>query len=679
MSQTILVVSKQGDTYFEKLETMMLEKGYQTLSVRSFEAALERLQQEYFASVVVNVAEFSQVDDFLDRLLHNPFAAVTPLVILGNGSEAGAAHDFFHGAKTLFDQFFQRDSITPDALVEYLDETVQQSRKEPKRGTLSQVSAPSILQAARSFNFSGAIAFEKDDDRRLVYMHNGRIAFASSVSSLDLFGEFLCGKGILTETQLREALDYGKRNNVMIGSALVALKMLHADRLFPLLEEQMRAIVAHVFSWDNGDYSFLAGVEAKPNEAIFKIPVSTCIYEGVKLNYSEERLKRHFGDLNRLVAPNPNLADHLNGLTLSTKERQIVHFLSAPHSLQQVIQQSELPPQETLQLCFVLEVLDVCRITAPHSSQPHKPDLQSSRKAPTQPVVKIATMRPKLQVAPKPPSLQQSQLARTLKETFDEPLSEPLAPPQQVAAASSSAPAPTSLATTVAAKTRYGFIPGYAAGLATALLAATVFYFSGQGQRLKPTDESVAIGPTTHSVNAAATCSEPPAETPVIKSASFAPAPPTEPVAPVQAPIVVPPVAVAPAPAAPKAASPDTNAQFNALLKQASQSYEQGDQQKAKTLLVKALKLRPTDTGLLIRLANLAYDLDQEEDAMWYLKRVLEIDKRNAEAHKVLGGIYQMRNQPQLAVREYQLFMQYSDDSKERAEVQKVLSKMVAK
>jgi hypothetical protein len=48
MNNTVLIIAKKNDTYFEEVESAVLKRGLQTLSLRTIENVFSRLKVELF-------------------------------------------------------------------------------------------------------------------------------------------------------------------------------------------------------------------------------------------------------------------------------------------------------------------------------------------------------------------------------------------------------------------------------------------------------------------------------------------------------------------------------------------------------------------------------------------------------------------------------------------------------
>jgi tetratricopeptide (TPR) repeat protein len=476
------------------------------------------------------------------------------------------------------------------------------------------------------------------EERRIIYLQEGLIVSASSSNPQDFFGEFLCNKGFISNMQLKEALSYAKAKDLRLGNAVVQLQMIKPDILYPLLQEQLKNIVNRPFAWEKGNYFFLPNEKNHQDESIFKIPVNQCIYEGIKKNYSEQRLQKYFNGKDLLIQPNPNFSDHLSELILENKEKEFMKLLNVPRRMNELTQLSILPPKEILQLCFILQTIGICSTV-------------DARTIANKPVVIVEKKMPLSNLAtPMDLKSEKTEVPKTVE--FSKPtIHLPETPPKNFS---------------------YGsFISG---AISCGIILIGV-YFGLHRHNSKKTILAVAREPAQCTTVVEKNLSE---KSIVEKDASPA-------INSVALTLAIPPVA--PKIESQKTAKPvlataavvNKSDQFESFLKQGKVYYKSGDLIRAKDFFLKALLLNPASSEVLIQLANLSYDMDNETDAMSYINRVLKNDGNNPDARQLLGSIYLMNSRNADAINQFKIVLKYSKDSKRKIEIEKILAKLSSK
>ena len=156
MNQTVLIIARKNDRYFLAVEEAIFDKGFQTLAVPSLSAAADRLNIERFSAIVLDAVLCLQGDENISILQKHPLGAITPLVLVGQSHQP---NEVFGAQKTLMDQAFDRKSMSPENIAEYLAETVTEANVCQKHGNLQFVGVPAVMQMAHSLSLTGAISF----------------------------------------------------------------------------------------------------------------------------------------------------------------------------------------------------------------------------------------------------------------------------------------------------------------------------------------------------------------------------------------------------------------------------------------------------------------------------------------------------------------------------------------
>ncbi len=669
MSQTILIITKKDDTFFSQLEESVFKQGFQTLCVQHVAEVLPRLQVEPFAAIVLDTSLIKDPEVFLTAIQSHPLGAVIPLVMI---EEPGIERDLLKDQKTILDQTFVRNEISPDGIADYLVETVKQAAKESKKGDLGHVLPPFILQMAHTMGLNGAVSFMKQQERRMVYFENGEIIFATSNRPEDLFGQFLRNKGMVDEQQCQEAAAYAQENGLRIGETFVQKRIIRAEVLFPLLQDHLKSIILPIFSWEEGHYRFLIGEEADQKEIIFKLPVSQLIYEGITQQVRVERIALHLARRGKVLVPNPSLATHLHELMLTNQERDLVVLMSRERTIAELLKLSSLSRQHTLQLILLFVVLGVCHLQAKNSVK---------KAVAAKPVKASAPAKPRKPATKKETVQETTLLSHPIEDA--KPLTAQACVPVFV---SDRTPLPSDPVSESKRRLQHGSTPGeFRRGVATGLLWGLLLVAAAQlswnyylrqqqpqqssyGQRLlsqwRQPRQVQYIG-VTREAKAMDASSD------VVKTATQERQQPQTQAATARvaaakqkkSPTVV-----------PKPPAPQKKFQQNLSL--AKQYYKQGKLKRAMQLATNALAIKPRSGEALVQLANIYYDMDREAKAVSYLEQALKYDSRNADAHLILGNIHLMRGRKASAVRAYRNYLEYGNDAKQGAEVRKVLSKI---
>jgi len=99
-----------------------------------------------------------------------------------------------------------------------------------------------------------------------IYVRDGMPEYVSSNIASELFGNYLVGKGVLSDGELAMALAMTPHYGGKLGDTLVGLGLLKPLEVFRHLTRQVRTKIIDVCSWNKGTFGWYAGRE-NPREA----------------------------------------------------------------------------------------------------------------------------------------------------------------------------------------------------------------------------------------------------------------------------------------------------------------------------------------------------------------------------------------------------------------------------
>jgi tetratricopeptide (TPR) repeat protein len=82
-----------------------------------------------------------------------------------------------------------------------------------------------------------------------------------------------------------------------------------------------------------------------------------------------------------------------------------------------------------------------------------------------------------------------------------------------------------------------------------------------------------------------------------------------------------------------------------ALVIRADEAFENDDYEKALALLVEANAKAPNDDEILFKLGYISQKNGNDEEALGYLKKALEVNKDNEYTHNIMASIYRTRQE----------------------------------
>jgi hypothetical protein len=102
--------------------------------------------------------------------------------------------------------------------------------------------------------------------KKEIYVRDGQPEYVSSNVASELFGNYLVGKGVLSDGELAMALAMMPHYGGKLGDTLVGLGLLKPLEVFRHLTRQVRTKIIDVCTWNKGGFGWYAGRE-NPREA----------------------------------------------------------------------------------------------------------------------------------------------------------------------------------------------------------------------------------------------------------------------------------------------------------------------------------------------------------------------------------------------------------------------------
>ncbi len=227
------------------------------------------------------------------------------------------------------------------------------------RGELETSSVPELLRSLLVSSETGILTLRRGDITKSLYLHNGRVAYASSSNPDERLGESLLVAGRITARQYVEA-SKRVRPGQRLGALLVELQALEPEELLPAVEHQVREVLMELFTWTHGEYELVIKDMAPGDVATVNVSTENLILEGIRRSRSWSQVTRGIGDIETVPVPTGQ-TDVLYKLDLSQEEQDVLSHVNGVSSIEQVCEMSYLSHFETCRILWALMVLGVIR------------------------------------------------------------------------------------------------------------------------------------------------------------------------------------------------------------------------------------------------------------------------------------------------------------------------------
>ena len=125
-------------------------------------------------------------------------------------------------------------------------------------GKIVDFGVADILQLISQQQKMGVLIVEKGKDSFEIVFWNGMIINTHPTTAIDkeLLGRKLVKAGLISEQQLKRALEIQEENYNYLGEILVDLEILSKEKLEQIIHNQIYDILSELFQWEEGSYTF---------------------------------------------------------------------------------------------------------------------------------------------------------------------------------------------------------------------------------------------------------------------------------------------------------------------------------------------------------------------------------------------------------------------------------------
>lgn len=177
------------------------------------------------------------------------------------------------------------------------------------RGNLATMPLPDVLQWIDQGRKTGELEVRSARGiTKWASFREGALYASSSSDPREFLGQFLIAQGLLTEDQLRMAMETQARTGIMLGRILVQVGILDEDQLLAMLATKAEESVYDLFFWEEGEFHF-DDLPAKEEGGLpLSLGVMGLVMEGIRRKDEYERFRNVIPSARAVLAPTENPA-----------------------------------------------------------------------------------------------------------------------------------------------------------------------------------------------------------------------------------------------------------------------------------------------------------------------------------------------------------------------------------
>ena len=215
-------------------------------------------------------------------------------------------------------------------------------------GELAEGVVPGLLQEIYVGRRSGTLSLVRGEERQSLRFRGGHIVNAHTNVAEERLGEVLVRRGLIAEADLGRAAEVVGRDGRRLGQVLVELGLLSQGGLEDAVALHVHEILAGVFAWKEGSYSFEeepAG--AVPEELTLRLSTGDLILEAVQAIRDPDVVRYALGDLDRVLCLSNDPLLRFQQLTLAPADGFVLSRVDGTASAREIMQMIPLPAEQT--------------------------------------------------------------------------------------------------------------------------------------------------------------------------------------------------------------------------------------------------------------------------------------------------------------------------------------------
>ena len=241
------------------------------------------------------------------------------------------------------------------------------------KGELAEGVVPGLLRELYVGRRNGTLHFARGSEEQSVRVHHGHIVNARTNVVEERLGEILVRHGHLTEEDLARATEVVIRDKKRLGEVLVELGLLDQTGLEKAVALRVREMLAKVFTWDEGTYSF-EDEEVVAGELTLRLSTGELILEAVRAIRDPDVVRYALGDMKRALALSSDPLLRFQQLPLSPNDGFVLSRVDGTLSASEIEQMIPLPAEDVRRSLLGLLSTGVLEYeSAPRAAEPPPP------------------------------------------------------------------------------------------------------------------------------------------------------------------------------------------------------------------------------------------------------------------------------------------------------------------
>jgi len=220
------------------------------------------------------------------------------------------------------------------------------------QGEFTRLTIPRLLFNILKNRLSGRLLVKQRVASKNIYLKNNRITHVTSNLKPELLGVSLLKRGIISQKQIDEAVEYSRTRGVKLGGALIALKYIRPYELSRLMELFTIEKIEEIFTWQKGEYRFYDQEYPPEDVILISVEVPAVLTGSVRKSFHPEDFKTYFKErIHRSVVRMANARIKLEEMGFNPRETKLLGVATSARTLGEALQ-TRLKGDEEMQVFF---------------------------------------------------------------------------------------------------------------------------------------------------------------------------------------------------------------------------------------------------------------------------------------------------------------------------------------
>ena len=204
-------------------------------------------------------------------------------------------------------------------------------------GELAEGTVSQLLREIYVGRRNGQLHLEKGPERQGLRFRRGHIVNATTNVVEERLGEMLVRRGMLAPADLQRATEIVLRDWKRLGLVLSELGLIDTSGLEDAIALHVHEMLAKVFSWDEGSYSFEEENDAPGAELTLKLTTGELILEAVQAVKDPDVVRYSLGDRDRALRLSTDPLLRFQKLTLAPADGYVLSCVDGVTTAHEIV------------------------------------------------------------------------------------------------------------------------------------------------------------------------------------------------------------------------------------------------------------------------------------------------------------------------------------------------------